>query len=39
MDRIHVKQLSKVWSAEKWATTIIGKVDVDAGVKEVESVC
>jgi hypothetical protein len=31
-----VKQLRKVWNAEKWATTNIGKVYVDADVKNVD---
>jgi hypothetical protein len=30
------KQLRKVWSAEKSATTILGKVYVDGKVKDVD---
>jgi hypothetical protein len=28
------EELRKVWSAEKWSTTIFGKVYVDAGIKD-----
>jgi hypothetical protein len=36
MGRSRTKQLSKVWSAEKGADTILGKVYVDVGVKDVD---
>jgi hypothetical protein len=36
MGRGQANQLRKVWSTEKWATTILGKVYDDAEVKDVD---